>query len=99
MFLFSSGNVVYNHFLNFILPTFLKKYFALRSLGFDSVEFLLNISCEIFVTKKKSPGFALLSLLSVMPIKILFPSIAALWTTSVKGAGPAVCLGTFRMML
>lgn len=98
-FLFSSGNVVYNHFLSFILPTFLKIYFTLKSLEFDSMEFLLNISCEIFVTKKKSPGFRLLSLLPVMPMKILFPSIATLWTTSVKGAGPAVHLGTCCMAL
>lgn len=50
--LYSSGNVVYNHFLSFILPTFLKIYFSLKSLECDSVAFLFNISCEIFFPVK-----------------------------------------------
>lgn len=59
MLLFFSGNIVYLHFLSFLLPTFLKLYLALTSSEFYSADFLFNISCELFVTKK-SPCFRFL---------------------------------------
>lgn len=59
MLLSFSGNVGYLHFLSFVLPTFLKMYFALTSLEFSPADLLFSMSCELFVTKK-SPGFGFL---------------------------------------
>lgn len=102
--LYSSGNVVYNHFLSFILPTFLKIYFSLKSLECDSVAFLFNISCEIFFPVKyfftKKSHLDLDASVSSQPCpENSFSFLAVLWTPSLKGAGPAVHLGTCCMVL